>query len=137
MKRKSEVFAIWVVTVLLLAVCAILQPQAALSEEEGEKVVEMKADSYKFEPNNVKTSEGETILFRVENISNSTHNFTIKNPQKEILKSEALPAKKTTDIKVSFGEPGVYEFYCDKPFHSAFGMKGQVEVAKKPTDPSK
>ena len=137
MKRKSEVFAIWAVTVLLLAVCTSLQPQVALSEDESEKVVELKADSFKFEPNNVKISEGETVLFRVENISNSTHNFTIKDPQKEILKSEALPAKKTVDIKVSFAEPGVYEFYCSKPFHSSFGMKGQVEVAKRPADPSK
>ena len=137
MKRKSGVCAIWAAMVLLLAVGTILQPQVALSEEASEKVVEMKADSYKFEPNNVKISEGDTVLFRVENISNSTHNFTIKDPQKEILKSEALPAKKTTDIEVSFGTPGVYEFYCDKPFHSAFGMKGQVEVAKKSTEPSK
>jgi|MudIll2142460700_1097286.scaffolds.fasta_scaffold256957_2 plastocyanin len=137
MKRKSEVCAIWAVTVLLLAVCASFQPQVALSEESSEKVVELKADSFKFEPNNIKISEGETVLFRIENISNSTHNFTIKDPQKQILKSEALPAKKTTDIKVSFAEPGVYEFYCDKPFHSSFGMKGQVEVAKKVTDPSK
>jgi plastocyanin len=137
MKRKSDVCAIWAATVLLLAVCMILRPQVVLSEEASEKVVEMKADSYKFEPNNVKISEGEMILFRIENISNSTHNFTIKNPQKEILKSEALPAKQTVDIKVSFTEPGVYEFYCSKPFHPSFGMKGQVEVAKKATDPSK
>ena len=137
MKRKFEVLAIWAVTILLLAVCMSLQPQVALGEEKSEKVVEMKADSYKFEPNNVKISEGETVLFRIENISNSTHNFTIKDPQKEILKSETLPAKKTTDIKVSFAAPGVYDFYCSKPFHPSLGMKGQVEVTKKPTDPSK
>jgi plastocyanin len=137
MKRKAEMFTIWAVTVLLFAVCAGLQPQAALSEEGSEKVLELKADSFRFEPNNIKISEGETVLFRIENISNSTHNFTIKNPQKEILKSEALPAKQTVDIKVSFTEPGVYEFHCSKPFHSSFGMKGQVEVAKKVPDPSK
>jgi plastocyanin len=137
MKRKYEVCAIWAVTVLLLAVCTSLQPQVALSEEESEKVVELKAKSFKFEPDNVKIFEGDTILFRIENSSGSTHNFTIKDPQKQILKSEALPANKTVDIKVSFGEPGVYEFYCSKPFHSSFGMKGQVEVAKKETGPSK
>ena len=137
MERKSQEFVIWTVAVLLLAVCASFQAQVALGEESGERVVELKADSFKFEPDNIKISEGETVLFRVENISNSTHNFTIKDPQKQILKSEALPAEKTVDIKVSFADPGVYEFYCSKPFHSSFGMKGQVEVSKKATYPSK
>jgi len=137
MKTMSELFVIWAVMVLLLAGCVSLQPQVALSEKESEKVVELKAESFKFGPNNIRAFEGDTILFRIENSSDSAHNFTITNPQHQILKSVALPAKKSVDINVSFGEPGVYEFYCDKPLHSSFGMKGQVEVVKKVTGPSK
>ena len=131
MKRISEVFVIFVAMGLLLAGCASLQPQVALSEKEGEKVVQLKADSFKFEPNNIKAFEGDAILFRIENSSDSTHNFTITGPQQQTISSMALPARKTVEIKVSFAEPGIYEFYCDKPLHSSLGMKGQVEVVKK------
>jgi len=131
MKKISEVLVIWAVMVLLLTGCASLQPQVALSEKQGEKVVELKAESFKFEPNNIKAFDGDAVLFRIENSSDSAHNFTIKNPQQQIINSVALPARKTVEIKVSFAEPGVYEFYCDKPLHSSFGMKGQVEVLKK------
>ena len=136
MKRMSEVLVMWAVMVLL-AGCASLQPQVALSEKAGEKVVELKAESFKFEPNNIKAFEGDAVLFRIENSSDSAHNFTITNPQQQTIKSVALPAKKTVDVKVSFSEPGIYEFYCDKPLHSSFGMKGQVEVLKKGTGTSK
>lgn len=137
MKRVSEALVICTVMVLLFAGCAGLQPQVALSEKESEKVVELKAASFKFEPNNIRAFEGDTIVFRIENSSGSTHDFTITNPQKQTLKNIDLPAGKTVDIKVSFADPGVYEFYCDKPLHSSFGMKGQVEVVKKGPDTSK
>src|SRR5271169_2284057 len=137
MNTVSETFVICVVMVLLLAGCAGLQPQVALGEKEGEKVLDLKADSFKFGPNNIKAFEGDTVLFRIENSSDSAHNFTITNPQKQVLNSIALPARKTVDIKVSFTDPGIYEFYCDKPLHSSFGMKGQVEVVRKGTGLSK
>jgi|SRR5208282_1574146 len=132
MRTTAKVLVIWAVMVVLFAGCASLQPQVDLSEKQSKKVVELKAESFNFEPNNIRAFEGDTILFRVENSSDSTHNFTITNPQQQILKSVDLPAKKAVDINVSFAEPGVYEFYCDKPLHSFFGMKGQVEVVKKP-----
>ena len=136
MKRISGVSVIWALMVMLLAGCASLQPQVALTEKETEKVVELKAESFKFGPNNIRAFEGDTVLFRIGNSSDSAHNFTITNPQRQILKSVALPAKKTAEIKIPFAEPGVYEFYCDKPLHSSFGMKGQVEVVKKGPGPS-
>lgn len=131
MKIMSKVFFKCVAIGLLLAGCASLQPQVVLSEKEIEKVVELKAESFKFVPNNIRVFEGATIIFRIENNSDSEHNFTITNPQKQILKEVALPAKTAVDINVSFAGPGVYEFYCDKPLHASFGMKGQVEVVKK------
>ena len=131
MQTTFKVIVICGVIALLFAGCASLQPQVVLSEKESEKVVELKAESFKFVPNNIRAFEGDTILFRIENTSDSAHNFTIINPQREILKSVALPAKQEVDLKVFFAGLGVYGFYCDKPFHASFGMKGQVEVVKK------
>jgi len=38
------------------------------------------------------------------------------------------PIKQTVSIDVNLKEFGIYEFYCDKSFHSAFGMKGHIKV---------
>lgn len=131
MRTTSKVRVIWAVMVVLFAGCASLQPQVTSSEKENKQVVELKAESFKFVPNNIRAFEGDTILFRIENSSDSAHNFTVTNPQQQVLKSVDLPAQKAVDIDVSFEGPGIYEFYCDKPLHSLFGMKGQVEVVKK------
>ncbi len=116
---------------LLIAGCAGLQQQVTVSPEKGEKVLTMKAGSFKFEPNNIKAFQEDVIVFRVENISGSGHNFTIKDPQGQSIQSVALPPKKTIDIRVPLSEIGIYKFYCNKPFHTLFGMKGQIEVLKR------
>ena len=64
-------------------------------------------------------------------MSDVGHDFTMKDPQGQIIKSVDLPSKQTVEIKITLSEAGEYDFYCDKPFHSSFGMKGQVEVVKK------
>lgn len=113
---------------LLLSSCAGLQPEVTVSPGGGEKVLAVKASSFKFEPNNIKAYTGEVILLKIEDVSGSGHNFTIKNPQGQVIQSADLPAGKVTDVRVTLSEKGVYDFYCDKPFHSAFGMKGRIEV---------
>jgi uncharacterized cupredoxin-like copper-binding protein len=42
-----------------------------------------------------------------------------------------LPSMQSVEIRINLSEAGQYDFYCDKPFHSSFGMKGQIEVVKK------
>jgi uncharacterized cupredoxin-like copper-binding protein len=64
----------------------------------------------------------------VENISGMEHNFTIKNPEGQVLKSFILPPKKMISETLDLDNPGKYEFYCDKPFHATLGMKGQIQV---------
>jgi plastocyanin len=136
MKKMPGLIAVWAAVILLITGCAGLQPQVALSEKESKKVVEMKAESFKFEPNNIKAYGGDTLIFRIENSSVMAHNFTITNPQQQILRSVDLPAGKMTEVRVTFAEPGIYVFYCDKPLHSSLGMKGRVEVVKKGPFPS-
>jgi plastocyanin len=99
-----------------------------VSPGEGEKILAVKASSFKFEPNNIKAYTGDVILLRIENVSGSSHNFTINNPQGQLIQSSDLPAGKVTDVRVTLPEKGIYDFYCNKPFHSAFGMKGRIEA---------
>lgn len=124
--KQSLTFCLWVL--LLLAACASLQPQVTVSTEKGEKVLAMKADSFKFDPNNIKAYQGDVIVLKVENISAAGHNLTIKDSQGQIIQSVDLPPKKIVEVRVTLSETGTYNFYCAKPFHAPFGMKGRIEV---------
>jgi uncharacterized cupredoxin-like copper-binding protein len=114
--------------VVFLQACAGLQQQVAVSPGGGEKVLSMKASSFRFEPNNIKAYKGDVILLKIENVSGSGHNFTVKDPGDNVIRSVDLPAGKITEVTVTLSEKGTYGFYCDKPFHSAFGMKGRIEA---------
>jgi uncharacterized cupredoxin-like copper-binding protein len=109
--------------------CALLgNPVTAGRLEKGKRVIHMNASNFEFEPNNLRIPKPGPVTLAVENISNTEHNFTIKNPKGQVLKSVDLPPKKKTSITFDLPEPGKYAFYCDKPFHASFGMKGQIQV---------
>jgi len=132
--QKTSLMMLWLAVLLAVAACAgqQQQPLVTIGPVKGEAIVTMKAGDFTFEPNNIKAYKGDVIVFRIENISGSGHNFTIKDPQGNNLQSVGLPSKESVTIKVSLAEAGTYEFYCDKPFHSGFGMKGQIVVVQEP-----
>ena len=127
-RRSKALIAACIGVILAVAACASQQPQVTLGQAKGEVTLEMKASDFKFEPNNVKAYKGDVIVFRIENTSGSGHNFTITDPKGNTLQSVSLPSKETTTAKVPLAEAGTYGFYCDKPMHSGFGMKGSIEV---------
>jgi plastocyanin len=129
-KRSEGLIVLWLGVMLAVSACASRQPVVTIGPAKGETVIDVKASNFKFEPNNIRAYEGDVLVFRIENISGAGHNFTIKNPEGHELQSVPLPSKVTTTVKVDLSEPGTYEFYCDKPLHAAFGMKGWVEVVQ-------
>jgi plastocyanin len=108
--------------------CAGLQTPVQIGE--GKSPLLIKASDFKFEPNNISLSEPGPLALKVENVSGIAHNITIKNSEGQILTSAELPAKATVSLEVNLPGAGVYEMYCDKPFHPAMGMKGQITVGK-------
>jgi plastocyanin len=127
-RRVLYSLAIVSVFVLILFSCAELQKQVILDQENKENIIVVKVHNYKFEPNNIFTYEGNTILFKIENVTISEHNFTLTDPEGTVIEDVDTPRDKTIEIKVTFSRTGIYNFYCNKPFHSALGMKGQIEV---------
>jgi len=127
-RRSLYLLPIVSVFVFLLFSCAELQKQVTFEEGTKENTVEMKVSNFNFEPNNILTYEGNTVLFRIENVSIAEHNFTLTDPAGTKLEDIDIPRDKTLEIKITFSRAGIYHFYCDKLFHSAFGMKGQIEV---------
>ena len=116
---------------LVLSACAGLQQQVPVGSVEGAKTITMEADSFKFTPNNIKASQGDELTIKITNVADAGHDFTIKDPKGQIIKSVDLPSMQSVEIRINLSEAGQYDFYCDKPFHSLFGMKGQIEVVKK------
>jgi uncharacterized cupredoxin-like copper-binding protein len=130
--RPGALTALWVAALFTICACASQQPLVTIPPAKGETVVAVRASDFKFEPNNIKAYKGDVLVFQIENSSGSAHNFTIKDPQGHVIQSISLPSKETVPVRVNLSEPGTYEFYCDKPFHSAFGMKGQIVVIQEP-----
>jgi plastocyanin len=133
MNTKSKgLTAVFVTVLLAFAACASQQPLVTIGQAKGEMVLAMKASNFTFEPNNIKAYRGDIIALKIENISGAGHNFTIKDPQGNTVQNVGLPSKETVTVKVPLAEAGTYEFYCDKPFHSTSGMKGQIVVIQGP-----
>jgi len=115
---------------LVVAGCAGPPKMATVPSGPGEKVIQMKASSFDFDPNVIQAHQGDRLVLVIRNTADTTHNFTVKNPSGEVLVTKDLPENSTVRVDVPLSQAGKYPFYCDKPFHAVFGMKGRLVVAK-------
>jgi uncharacterized cupredoxin-like copper-binding protein len=115
---------------IFLIGCATQQNPVAVTASEGQKGVLVEASSFEFRPNIIKVNGPGTLSLDIKNVAGVEHNFTVKNPEGEIIKRVNLPEGKTVAVEIVLSRPGTYPFYCDKPLHASFGMKGEIEVAK-------
>jgi len=127
---KEKIVSAIVTLGLLLAVFACGGLQKPVSVEGRQNVVHMTTSDFKFEPNNISTRVGDTITFRIENTSGSTHNFTLVDPEGNTMQSIDIPPKQSVDVTATFSKAGTYKFHCNKTGHSQLGMKGQVVALK-------
>lgn len=102
--------------------------KAAYLVPPGETGVAIEASSFEFKPNLIQAREGEALLLKVTNVAGMTHNLTILDPQGKSLANADLPTGQTTEISLPPLTAGAYPFYCDKPLHPSFGMKGEIRV---------
>ncbi|HSR10179.1 MAG TPA: cupredoxin domain-containing protein [Thermodesulfobacteriota bacterium] len=113
---------------LFLFFFACAGQQKPVTVETGEKPVVIKASEFKFEPNDLRARKGEVLTIKVENVSNTIHNLTVKNPQGTVVADVNIAPNGATTTKIKLAEPGTYPFYCNRTFHSTLGMKGKIEV---------
>ncbi len=126
MKKGLVACCAFVVVLFLMNACGRLQKP--VSAEGAGETIQMTASDFKFQPNNITTRAGNTVTFRIRNMTGTTHNFTLRSPDGKTMQSVDLPAKQTVEVKAAFPQPGTYKFDCNKPGHSELGMKGQVVV---------
>jgi plastocyanin len=130
MRQTGGLVELCLAVLILTAACASRQPLVTIGPAKGETVVAMTASDFKFVPNNIKAYKGDILLLKIENTSGTGHNITVTNPQEKIIQSISLPPKETVTVRLTLSEEGTYGFYCDRPFHAAFGMKGWIQVGQ-------
>jgi plastocyanin len=129
--RNRNVIACSVLLCIFVIGCAAQQSPLALTASGREKGVLIEVKSFEFRPNIIKMDGPQTLSLNIKNVSSTEHNFTLKNPEGEIIKSVNLPEGKTVSVEIVLPRTGTYPFYCDKTFHASLGMKGAVEVSGK------
>lgn len=131
MSRRTLHIMAAVVSAFILSSCVQLQAPVTLDRDNKEYTLAVKIHNYRFEPNNIVTHDGNTILFKLENVTISEHNFTLTDPDGAVIRDVNIPRDKTEEIKINFPRAGIYHFYCNEPLHSSLGMKGQIEVVRR------
>jgi plastocyanin len=114
---------------LVLTVAGCAGPPIVVTVPPGESGIAITARSYDFDPDIIRVvGQRKRLTLVIENIADMEHNFTVKSPAGEVLATQNLPAHKTVRVEVPLAQAGEYSFYCDKPLHSTFGMKGHLSV---------
>jgi plastocyanin len=87
--------------------------------------VSMTATEFKYDPNVINASPGQTINLTVKNIGSVQHTWVLDQGN---IKMTIDPGKSETKTFTAPTAPGTYQFYCDEPGHKEAGMVGQLIV---------
>lgn len=91
-------------------------------------------DSYSYEPANLVVEKGKPVELTLKSVTVLTpHNFIVKDPAGGFSVEQDVGAGKTTILKFTPTQSGIFPIYCDKrlwplPSHRDKGMEGQLEV---------
>ena len=95
---------------LVVAACAGPQKMLSVPPGAGEKVIEVKASSFRFDPNVIQAHQGDRLVLLIHNTAGIAHNFTLKDPAGKVLFSKDLPASETVRLEVSLSRRGTTLF---------------------------
>lgn len=116
--------------------------------DDADRVIEMTAhDDLSFDPDQITVTAGETITFRVTNVGNLAHDFTLGDEaaqdehEEEMAETAedgemahdepnvlALPPGETHELTWRFTEPGTVLIGCHEVGHYAGGMIATITV---------
>ncbi len=124
--RRFALFAVVIVAVAALAVaCGGGGGASGGGSAGGAQNVTITATDFKFDPNTINATPGQTINLTMVNKGQSRHTFVLKDANVSIA-AEAGQQTQTTFKAPS--NPGTYQFLCDVPGHAEQGMTGQLIV---------
>jgi uncharacterized cupredoxin-like copper-binding protein len=102
-------------------------------------VINVQLSEYKFAPMQLTLDHGQAYVLHLTNTGSKAHDLSAKAFFQTVSLAPTSAAKvKNGDVDLDEGEsvdvaltpqkPGTYEMHCTHPFHSMFGMKGQIIV---------
>lgn len=121
---------------LLLLPLLLSAPVAATAQEAaGARTVEVQLSSFDFTPSTIRLRAGQPIVLHLVNSASGGHNFSapeffaaatavsgpVRGGKIEIGGHQAVDVRLTPTR-------GTYRLRCTHPFHTAFGMTGEIDV---------
>ena len=121
---------------ILLAITGCAGPQIreeAITPAPGEKVLDLRAGSYFFDPPRISLPAGESVVVRVSTESGIVpHSFVVADSGGKIIARRELAKGGKTYLRLPPLPAGTYSFYCDRSFlgksHRERGMRGGLVV---------
>ena len=107
---------------------------AGLEETDGAQRAVISMESYKFTPHEIVAQVGIPLELTLQNDSFLVpHNFLLDSPDGKRLMEVGVASGESQNVHLTFTEPGIYPFYCDKqlwffPSHREQGMEGRIIV---------
>ena len=89
--RNGNLIVGSVLLCIILIGCATQHNPVAVTASERQKGVLIEAKSFDFRPNIIKVNGPGTLFLDIKNVASTEHNFTLKSPEGEIIKSLNLP----------------------------------------------
>jgi heme/copper-type cytochrome/quinol oxidase subunit 2 len=109
-------------------------PFTVPTDSDGVQRTTVILDSYSYEPAHLVVEKGKPVELTLKSVTTFTpHNFIIKDPAGSLSVEQDVSAGKTTILKFTPMQSGIFPIYCDKrlwplPSHRDKGMEGKLEV---------
>ena len=109
--------------------------EGAVTVAPGERLIEMKAQSYFFTPAHLSVPADRPLVIRIHNEATLIpHSFVLESAGGNVIVRQPLAKGGDTLVRLAPLPPGTYSFYCDKSFlgttHRQKGMLGSLEATR-------
>ncbi len=121
--RKTALLALVFVAIAALAVAC--GGGGGSTSGGGAQSITITATEFKFDPNTINATPGQTINLTLVNKGTARHTFVLKDANVNI---GADPGQTATTTFKAPSAAGTYQFICDVPGHADQGMTGQLIV---------
>ncbi len=121
----SKKFALLAFVVVAIAAIVVGCGGGGGSTSGGGQSITITATDFKFDPNTINATPGQTINLTLKNNGQARHTFVLKDANVNI---GADPGQTATTTFKAPATAGTYQFICDVPGHAEQGMTGQLIV---------
>jgi len=95
----------------------------------GERMIEVVATEFMFEPDTITAAPGDTLIITLRNDGNDDHNIEFELPDDDYAIDEDVPPGESAELTVPVPDAaGDYVFYCPIAGHRQLGMEGTLTV---------